>query len=46
MSVEDTNERLARIEGVLSGVQSEIVTMREALMRLVRIEEQHAATRD
>lgn len=39
-------ERLARIEGALSGIQAEMATMRDALMRLVRIEEQHAATRD
>lgn len=39
MGAEDHGERLARIEAVLSGIQGEMTTMREALMRLVRIEE-------
>lgn len=46
MGIDDHIERLARIEGVLSGIQAEMATMREALLRLIRIEEQHAATRD
>lgn len=31
---------------MLSSVQADIAMMRDALMRLVRIEEQHASTRD
>ncbi|RPE72532.1 hypothetical protein EDC62_0223 [Tibeticola sediminis] len=46
MGTDDHVERLARIEGALTGMQAEMATMRDALMRLVRIEEQHAATRD
>ncbi len=30
----------------MTGIQAEMGAMREALMRLVRIEEQHAATQD
>jgi len=46
MATEDTQERLARIETLMSGMQAEMATMRDALIRLVRIEEQHASTRD
>jgi septation ring formation regulator EzrA len=46
MGTEDTHERLARIEALMSGMQAEMAAMRDALIRLVRIEEQHASTRD
>jgi septation ring formation regulator EzrA len=46
MGTEDTHERLARIEALMSGMQAEMAAMRDALIRLVRIEEQHAGTRD
>jgi septation ring formation regulator EzrA len=46
MMTEDTHERLARIEALMSGMQAEMAAMRDALIRLVRIEEQHASTRD
>jgi septation ring formation regulator EzrA len=46
MGTDDTAERLARIEALMSGMQAEMAAMREALIRLVRIEEQHASTRD
>jgi len=46
MGTEDTAERLARIEALMSGMQAEMAAMREALIRLVRIEEKHASTRD
>lgn len=46
MGIEDHIERLARMEGILTGIQAEMAAMREALLRLVRIEEQHAATRN
>lgn len=43
MGIEDHAERLARIEAIMTGVQAEIAAMREALTRLVRIEEQMQA---
>jgi len=46
MVTEDTAERLARIEALMGGIQAEMVAMRDALLRLVRIEEQHASTRE
>lgn len=46
MGAEDHGERLARMEGILAGMQAEMSAMREALLRLIRIEEQHAATRE
>lgn len=46
MAIEDVVERLARMEALMSGMQGEMSAMREAIVRLVRIEEQHAATQD
>jgi septation ring formation regulator EzrA len=46
MGTEDTAERLARIEALMGGMQAEMAAMRDALIRLVRIEEQHAGTRE
>jgi DNA repair exonuclease SbcCD ATPase subunit len=42
MGTEDTQERLARIEALMSGMQAEMAAMRDALIRLVRIEEKLA----
>jgi chromosome segregation ATPase len=42
MGTEDTHERLARIEALMSGMQAEMAAMRDALIRLVRIEEKLA----
>jgi uncharacterized coiled-coil DUF342 family protein len=42
MGTEDTNERLTRIETLMSGMQAEMAAMRDALIRLVRIEEKLA----
>lgn len=46
MAVEDVVERLARMEALMSGMQGDMGAMREAIVRLVRIEERHAATQD
>lgn len=43
MGAEDHAERLARMEGILSGMQAEMAAMREALLKLIRIEEQMSA---
>lgn len=46
MGSDDHGERLARMEGILAGIQAEMAVLREALLRLIRIEEQHATTRE
>ncbi len=46
MGVDDHDSRLARIEAVLDATRADISAMREAILRLVRIEEQQAVMRE
>ncbi len=46
MGIEDQESRLARIEAVLEAARADIAAMREAILRLVRIEEQQAVMRE